>query len=75
MYTADMRISRVDQKIREQAEQTYVLADSSKLGQTALVRHGFISEVKALITDDRIDQKIKTQLEKCGANIITVPVK
>ena len=75
MYTADMRISRVDQKIRKQAEHTYVLADSSKLGQTALVRHGFISEVKALITDDGIDRKIKTQLEKRGANIITVPVK
>ena len=75
MYTADMRISRVDQKIREQAEYTYVLADSSKLGQTALVRHGFLSEVNALITDDKIDPKIKTQLEKCGANIITVPMK
>jgi len=73
LYTADMRISRVDQKIRKRAERTYILADSSKIGRTALARHGFLQQVDGLITDDGIDPEHKGRLEELGANIVAVP--
>ena len=73
LYTADMRIARVDQKIRKRAERTYVLADSSKIGRTALAQHGFLQQVDGLITDNRIGPADKKTLEKLGANIILVP--
>ncbi len=72
LYTADIQISKVDRKIREQAERTYVLADSSKIGKTALTRHGFVQQVDALITDDGITGKDKRRLERLGAKVIVV---
>lgn len=72
LYTADMRISRVDQKIRERADRTYILADSSKIGRTALIRHGFIQEADGLITDDGISPGHRRKLERLGANVVVV---
>ncbi|NQU39889.1 MAG: DeoR/GlpR transcriptional regulator [Lentisphaerae bacterium] len=74
MYTADMQIAAVDQKIRSRAQQTYVLADSSKFGKTALTRHGFLHDVAGVITDDGISSKDRQRLEKCGAHVIVVAV-
>ncbi|HOF17678.1 MAG TPA: DeoR/GlpR family DNA-binding transcription regulator [Phycisphaerae bacterium] len=70
LYTQDMRIAKVDQKIRSRARQTYVLADSTKIGKTALTRHGFLPQVEALITDARIRGSDKAELESKGATVI-----
>ena len=75
LYNVDMRISRVDRRIRERAARTYVLADSTKVGRTALVRHSFLQQVDALITDAGIDPEHKRQLEQLGAKIIVVRAK
>ncbi len=72
MYTADMRSSRVDQQIRKRASHTYILADSSKFGKTAFARHGFVTEVDAIITDEGISYEYKSAFEKMGANVIIV---
>lgn len=72
LYTDDMRIAKVDQEIRKQAQKVYILSDSSKLGQTALANNGKLKDIDALITDDRIDLEQKESLEKNGAKIITV---
>jgi len=74
VYTADMRISKVDQKIRQRASRTYCLADSSKVGHPELVRHGFIHEMDGFITDAGLDPKLKVQLEKKGAKITVVRI-
>jgi len=70
LYNADLRIVAVDQKIRQKARQTYVLADSSKIGKTALAANGFIYEVDALITDSKIHAQHRRSYEKMGATII-----
>ena len=72
LYTVDMRIVEVDRKIRQQAQRTFVLSDSSKIGKTALMTNGFLCEVEALITDDKITAPQKRTLEKEGAKIIAV---
>lgn len=74
MYTADMQIAAVDQKIRTRAKETYVLADSSKFGKTALTRHGFLHDVAGLITDDGISNEDRERFETLGAKVIVVAV-
>ncbi len=75
MYTEDMRISRVDQKIRKRADRTYILAASSKIDRTALVRHGSLQQTEALITDDGLQAEHRKQLEKHGINLMVVSTK
>lgn len=70
MYNADIRIANVDLKIRQRAQKTYVLCDSSKIGVTSLAANGDVSEVDAFITDDGIDRKLKEKFERMGAKII-----
>lgn len=70
LYNADMRIAKVDQKIRKRASRNYILCDSSKIGKTALAGNGFVNEVNALITDDQIESAYRKSFEKMGAKII-----
>ena len=72
LYTGDLRVAKVDQKIRKRAEKSYILCDSSKIGKTALAANGFVYEIDVLITDDGIDPKIKSDFEKMGTKIIVV---
>lgn len=69
-YNSDLRIAKIDQKMRQRARQVYVLADSSKLGKTALVRNGTLNQVDGLITDDKADPAIIEQLRSAGATVI-----
>jgi DeoR/GlpR family transcriptional regulator of sugar metabolism len=70
LYNADMRIAKVDQKIRQRARHNYILCDSSKVGKTALASNGFVNEVDAMITDDKIKSADRKLFEKMGAKII-----
>ncbi len=72
LYTEDMRIVKVDQKIRKRAARNYILADSSKVGKTALATNGNVNEVDALITDDKIADIVKSDFENSGATVIAV---
>ena len=72
LYTSDMRIVNVDQKIRNRAVKSYILADSSKIGKTALASNGLLSQADALITDDKLDDKQRNELEDKGVTIIVV---
>lgn len=71
LYNEDMLMAQVDQKMREQADICCVLADSSKIGKTALARNGSLKEVDVLVTDDRLPQSIRKQLGKFKTRIIT----
>lgn len=66
IYNVDIRMARVDQKIRERAQATHILCDSSKIGKTSLATNGSLSDVDSLITDENISKKhieIFTKLE------------
>ena len=70
LYTDDMRIVKVDQKIQKRAAKSYILADSSKIGKTALATYGYVYQVNALITDNAIDPECKKAFEEMGATVI-----
>jgi DeoR/GlpR family transcriptional regulator of sugar metabolism len=70
LFNSDMRIAKVDQKIRRRAQKTYILSDSSKIGRTDLASNGILSETEALITDSNITKEQQARLEKTGTEII-----
>ena len=70
LFNDDMRMAKVDQKIRRRARKTYILSDSSKIGQTDLASNGMLSEAEALITDSKITKEQLSELEKTGTKII-----
>ena len=70
LYNEDMRITQVDKKMRQRATETYVLADSSKVGKTALATLGRVDEVTALITDAGIEEQVRRRFEEMGAKVI-----
>jgi len=74
LFISDMRIARVDQKMRARAKRTYILCDSSKIGKTHFASNGTLAEVDALITDSKINPGHLQTLRKTTANIITVQI-
>jgi DeoR/GlpR family transcriptional regulator of sugar metabolism len=72
LYNADMGLARVDRKMRQQAERMYILADSSKIGKTALVRQSFLQDVDGLITDSGIAPGHRKAFKQLGVNVIVV---
>jgi DeoR/GlpR family transcriptional regulator of sugar metabolism len=70
MYTNDLRIVRIDTRIRQRAKRTFVLVDSGKIGKVALARNGHVREVDALITDSDIAPADLKALRKLGATVL-----
>lgn len=69
-YNADIRLARVDQKMRSRCERTFIVADSRKIGHTALARNGTIVELSGLITDSEADKNWVRAMRRAGANVI-----
>jgi len=74
LYNADLRLARVDQKMRQRAAATYILADSTKIGQTALVTNGYLQRVDALITDEKIEPEHEKTFREIGATVVPVAI-
>jgi len=72
LYTGDLGTARLDQRIRERAARTYVLADCSKIGRRALARHGHLREMSGWITDRGIQPAALKSLRKLGVPITRV---
>ena len=72
MYSSDMRIARVDQKMRKRAQKICILCDSSKIGRTEFVANGYLAQVDTLITDDGIEAEYIKAFKEMGTNVIAV---
>lgn len=70
LFNSDMRIAKVDQKMRRRAQETYILCDSSKIGKIEFASNGSLAEVNALITDSKISDEQLDALKKTGTKII-----
>ncbi len=51
IYNVDLQLARVDRIMRSKAAKSCLLADSSKVGQTALVKNGTLTDFNIFITD------------------------
>lgn len=54
IYNANVETARASQKMRQKAARSYILADSSKIGQTELIRFGNLKDGCGLITDNDV---------------------
>lgn len=72
LYTDDLGVARVDRTIRQRAGRTYVLADSTKVGRSALACHGELSEMSGWITDSGIQPEHLKVLRAAGCPITVV---
>lgn len=72
IYNSDLRLARVDKLMRRVAKRCCVLADHTKIGQTALARSGSLADVDTFITDKAAPTDVLRRFAKLGAEIVTV---
>jgi len=72
IYNSDLRLARVDRLMRRTAARSCVLADHSKLGQTALARNGTLADVDIFITDRAAPAALLRHFTRLGPKIVTV---
>ncbi len=70
IYNSDLRLARVDQMMRRLAKRSCLLADHTKVGQTALARNGSMADVDLFITDPGTSPAILRRFRKLGAEVI-----
>lgn len=70
LYCEDLNVARVAERMIAAGERAYVLADSSKIGRKSLTSYGGPEDVRALITDDGIDDAQRRALIESGLGIV-----
>ncbi|MCX6959983.1 MAG: DeoR/GlpR family DNA-binding transcription regulator [Verrucomicrobia bacterium] len=76
IYNVDLQLAQVDRKMRTKATCSCLLADSTKLGQTALVKNGNLKDFDIFITDQGISgEHLLLARKMAGKVIITQATK
>lgn len=70
LYNSSMSVGRMLGKMVSRANAVYVVADSSKIGRTALSRFGNARDFQGLITDSAIAPADLTALRQAGVRIL-----
>jgi tetratricopeptide (TPR) repeat protein len=70
VYNDSPEVARLLGKMAAAARTTYIVADSSKIGRTALVRFGSIAKWGGLITDCAVSRSQAAGLRRAGVNLI-----
>lgn len=74
VYNVDLQLAQVDRKMRSKARHSCLLADSTKVGATALAKNGMLSDFDYFITDDSVPKAFLRLAEKEVASVITCRV-
>jgi len=70
VYNRSPEVARMLTKMAAAAGGVYVVADHSKLGQTALWRFGQLKDWTGLVTDAEADRAVVAALQKSGVHVI-----
>jgi DeoR/GlpR family transcriptional regulator of sugar metabolism len=70
VYQNSPEIARMASKMAASAARVFVVADSSKLGRTALWRYGRLRDWAGLITDGAADRTTLAALRRAGVRVI-----
>lgn len=70
VYQGSPELARMLKKMAASAGRVFIVADSSKIGKTALCRCGRLQDWAALITDVDVDRSVLASLKKSGARVI-----
>lgn len=70
VFSESSDLSHMLAKMIASAKRAYIVADSSKLGRSALWRFADLKKLTGLITDEKADPAILTRLTKAGIKVI-----
>lgn len=70
--TTDMREAEINRAMMQTAQKTIVLADSTKFGRRGFAKISNIEDVDMIITDSRLPESTRQQIEAIGIDIVTV---
>lgn len=70
VYNQSMAVARMLTRMATSARQTYVVADSTKIGKTALARFGNLKVWKGLISDRGLTHTQAASLKRAGCDVI-----
>ena len=70
-YSESLEVAHLLERMCAAASCVYVVADSSKMGKTALGAFGSLAQCSGLITDGAITRERRKAIEKNGGKIIT----
>ncbi len=73
VYSASLAVARLLTKLAASARSVYIVADSSKIGRTALARVGNAKNWAGLITDAGIKASDLAALKRAGVTVIRAP--
>ena len=71
-YNVDLQLAQVDRIMRRKAARSCLLADSSKVGQTALVKNGMLADFDVLITDRTVPRDYLKMARRMTKEVILV---
>ena len=74
-YTADFRLSSLDQQMINCADRVVVVSESAKFGRKAFVRYATVEQVNTLVTDTHLLPADRKNLEECGINVLLAEVE
>lgn len=74
-YSHSLELARLLMKLAKSARRVYIVADSSKVGHTALARIGNVNEWSGLITDSAVTRSAMTALKLAGVQVIRADVE
>jgi len=69
-YTADLRISGLEQQMINIADRVVVVTESTKFGRKAFVRYATLEQVHTLVTDPNLSETDRNNLKDARINII-----
>jgi DeoR/GlpR family transcriptional regulator of sugar metabolism len=70
LFNNSSELARMLGRMAKACTARYAVADSSKIGGQGLMRFGHLRDWNGLITDDRIDTRLRRGLEKHGVNVL-----
>ncbi len=70
IYNVDLQLAQVDRIMRKKAARSCLLADSSKVGQTALVKNGTLADFDIFITDRDIPRDYLRKARKMARDVV-----
>jgi DeoR family fructose operon transcriptional repressor len=72
IYNVDLQLGQVDRKMRTKAAKSCLLADRSKIGQTALVQTGTLCDFDVFITESTAPASFLKQARRMAGKVILV---
>jgi len=74
LYTSDLYLSSIDEKMMKIADRVILITDSSKFGKKAFMKYSTVDIIDTVVTDSNINQNVIKQLSDRGIRVLVAQV-